>query len=386
LNTDATAGDRSAVAFTVVNPYTTAVLDTLPEAAAAPVIGCGGRSEMMSLLPASVLLNEIPISAHASNQVAHARTAISRVIAGLDPRLVVVVGPCSIHDVFAAFEYGIKLKALADRYSQQLIVVMRTYCEKPRTSVGWKGLIPDPDLNGTHRINKGLRMARRLILELNDMGLPTATEFLDLQIPQYLGDLTSWATIGARTTESQVHRELASGLPMPVGFKNGTDGGYQTAVDAVVTARSSHCFPSVDKHGIATIVHTTGNRSCHVILRGGTRTGPNFDTGHVADVGARLTKAGLPESVMIDCSHANCGKDHTRQKNVVAAICDQISQGSSRIFGAMIESNLVEGRQEYIAGRPAVYGQSITDACVSIHETERLLEQLATAQERRSAQ
>jgi 3-deoxy-7-phosphoheptulonate synthase len=350
-----------------------------------PLVGSETRSEVMSLIPAGILIDEIPIRTPALNLVAQVRTAVSRAIAGLDSRLVVVVGPCSIHDTMSAVEYGIRLKALADRYSSQLIVVMRTYFEKPRTSIGWKGLIHDPDLDGTHRINKGLRMARQLILELNDLGMPTASEFLDPQIPQYLGDLTSWATIGARTTESQVHRELASGLPMPVGFKNRTDGTPQTAVDAVVTARSAHCFPAVGKHGVAAIVRTTGNRSCHVVLRGGSGTGANFSPEHVADVCERLKMTGLPGSVMIDCSHDNCGKDHTRQKDVVASICDQISRGSWRVFGAMLESNLIEGRQQYVAGMPAVYGQSITDSCISIEETELLLERLATAQQKRGA-
>ena len=231
---------------------------------------------------------------------------------GRDPRLVVIAGPCSIHDTKAALEYAERLKPLADRYAGHLIVLMRSYFEKPRTSVGWKGLINDPDLDESFHINKGLRLARKLLLDVNDIGLPTASEFLDTQIPQHIADLTSWVAIGARTTESQVHRELASGLSMPVGFKNGTDGNTQTAVDAVLAARSPHWFPSVTKQGVSAIFQTTGNESCHVILRGGSRTGPNFDAAHVSEVCAKLAAKKLPDTVMIDCSHGNSLKDHTQ--------------------------------------------------------------------------
>jgi 3-deoxy-7-phosphoheptulonate synthase len=264
-----------------------------------------------------------------------------------------------------------------------LIVVMRTYFEKPRTSVGWKGLINDPDLDETFHINKGLRLARKLLLDVNDMGLPTASEFLDTQIPQYIADLTSWVAIGARTTESQVHRELASGLSMPVGFKNGTDGNAQTAVDAILSASAPHWFPSVTKHGVAAIFHTTGNDACHVILRGGTQTGPNYDREHVAKACARLAAKGLRETTMIDCSHGNSLKNHERQIAVAASICEQVASGSWRVFGAMIESHLVAGRQDYEPGKPATFGQSITDACLSFDQTEPLLEQLAAAQQAR---
>ena len=257
---------------------------------------------------------------------------------------------------------------------------MRSYFEKPRTSVGWKGLINDPDLDGSYHINKGLRLARQLLLDVNAMGLPTASEFLDTQIPQHIADLTSWVAIGARTTESQVHRELASGLSMPVGFKNGTDGNTQTAVDAVVAARSPHWFPSVTKQGVSAIFQTTGNDTCHVILRGGTRTGPNYDAEHVGKVCARLAAKGLRETVMVDCSHGNSLKDHAKQAEVAASICEQVASGSWRIFGTMIESHLVEGRQDYAPGQHAIYGQSITDACLSLAQTEPLLEKLATAQ------
>jgi 3-deoxy-7-phosphoheptulonate synthase len=298
---------------------------------------------------------------------------------------VVIAGPCSIHDTKAALDYAARLKALADRYRDHLIVLMRSYFEKPRTSVGWKGLINDPDLDESYRINKGLRLARQLLLDVNDMGLPTASEFLDVQTPQHIADLTSWVAIGARTTESQVHRELASGLSMPVGFKNGTDGNTQTAVDAVLAARSPHWFPSVTKQGVSAIFHTTGNDSCHVILRGGSRTGPNFDAAHVADACAKLASRHLRATVMIDCSHGNSRKDHTRQCVAAAATADQVGSGSWQIFGVMLESNLVEGRQEYVPGAPSVYGQSITDACLSIEQTEPILEQLATAQQRRGA-
>ena len=262
---------------------------------------------------------------------------------------------------------------------------MRAYFEKPRTVVGWKGLINDPDLDQSYHINKGLRLARKLLLDVNDLGLPTATEFLDTQIPQHIADLTSWVAIGARTAESQVHRELASGLSMPVGFKNSTDGSTQAAVDAVLTARSQHWFPSVTKQGVSAIFQTTGNDACHVILRGGTRTGPNYDAVHVAKVCARLAARDLPARVMVDCSHGNSRKDHCRQADAASDLCRQIAEGSQQIFGAMLESNLVEGRQDLVPGRALVYGQSITDACLSLEQTEPLLEQLAQAQRTRSA-
>ena len=337
-------------------------------------------TQVRPLIPPAILLEEIPISERASNVVADTRTAIANVLEGRDPRLVVVAGPCSIHDSKAALEYAERLRTLAVRYGEQLILVMRSYFEKPRTSVGWKGFINDPDLDETFHINKGLRAARKLLLDVNDMGLPTGSEFLDTQIPQHIADLTSWVAIGARTTESQVHRELASGLSMPVGFKNGTDGNTQTAVDAILSARSPHWFPSVTKEGVSAIFQTTGNATCHVILRGGTRTGPNYDAEHVAKVCAKLAAKGLREAVMIDCSHGNSLKDHEKQKDVARSICEQVAAGSGQVIGAMIESHLVAGRQDYVPGRPAVYGQSITDACLSIEQTEPLLEQLATAQ------
>jgi 3-deoxy-7-phosphoheptulonate synthase len=342
-------------------------------------------TQVRPLISPAILLEEMPISERASNVVSNTRVAIADAISGTDPRLVVITGPCSIHDTAAALEYAGRLKRLAERYQDELIIVMRSYFEKPRTSVGWKGLINDPDLDESYHINKGLRLARRLLLDVNDMGLPTASEFLDTQIPQHIADVTAWVAIGARTTESQIHRELASGLSMPVGFKNSTDGTVKTAVDAVLAARSPHWFPSVTKQGVAAIFQTTGNDTCHVILRGGSRTGPNYDAAHVSDASSKLRAAGLREAVMIDCSHGNSEKDHRRQGVVAASVCEQVTAGSRQIFGVMLESHLVEGRQDFKPGEPAVYGQSVTDACLSLEQTEPLLEQLARAQQARSA-
>jgi 3-deoxy-7-phosphoheptulonate synthase len=340
-------------------------------------------TQVRPLVPPAILLEEIPISERASHIVSDTRSAVANVLDGRDPRLVVIVGPCSIHDTKAALEYAEGLHPLARRYANHLIVVMRSYFEKPRTSIGWKGLINDPDLDESFHVNKGLRLARRLLLDVNNLGLPTASEYLDTQIPQHVADLTSWVAIGARTTESQVHRELASGLSMPVGFKNSTDGNMQMAVDAVVTAASPHWFPSVTKQGVSAIFQTSGNDTCHVILRGGTRTGPNYNAEHVSKVCAQLAAKGLRETVMIDCSHGNSLKDHRKQADVAASICEQVASGSWQIFGAMLESNLLEGRQDYVPGQPAVYGQSITDACISLAQTEPILEQLAAAQQKR---
>ena len=339
--------------------------------------------DVRPLVSPAILLEEIPVSDRASNVVADARQTIADSIKGRDPKLIVVVGPCSIHDTKAALEYGERLKRLADRYAESLVIVMRAYFEKPRTVVGWKGLINDPDLDESFHMNKGLRMARRLLLDFNDLGLPTASEFLDTQTPQHIADLTSWVAIGARTTESQIHRELASGLSMPVGFKNSTDGSTQIAVDAVLSAASQHWFPSVTKQGVAAIFQTKGNDTCHVILRGGTRTGPNFDADHIGRVCARQAARGLTPSVMVDCSHGNSLKNLLKQAEVAASLCEQIASGSRQIFGTMIESHLVEGRQDYVPGKPSVYGQSITDACLSLDQTEPLLEQFARAQQAR---
>jgi len=339
--------------------------------------------QVRPLIPPAILLEEIPLTERASNIVADARQTATSIVQGRDTRLIVVVGPCSIHDTASALEYARRLKTLADRYAEHLMLVMRSYFEKPRTVVGWKGLINDPDLDESFHINKGLRLARRLLLDINELGLPTASEFLDVQIPQHIADLTSWVAIGARTAESQVHRELASGLSMPVGFKNSTDGGVDVAIDAVLSARSPHWFPSVTKQGVSAIFQTAGNDACHVILRGGSRTGPNFDAEHIAKVCTKLAARGLADNVMVDCSHGNSRKDHRRQAEVAASISEQIASGSRRISGAMLESHLVEGRQDYVPGQPSVYGQSITDACLSLEQTEPLLEQLSRAQKTR---
>ena len=339
--------------------------------------------DVRPLIPPAILLEELPITERASNVVADTRLAVARIIRGEELRFAVIVGPCSVHDQQAAREYASRLAPLASRYADDLLIVMRAYFEKPRTTIGWKGLINDPDLDESYHINKGLRLARQLLLDINEMGLPTASEFLDLQIPQHIADLTSWVTIGARTTESQVHRELASGLSAPVGFKNSTDGGTQIAVDAVLSARSPHWFPSVTKQGIGAIFQTSGNNDCHVILRGGSRTGPNYEAEHVAKVCAQLRAKNLAASVLVDCSHGNSEKNHLKQAQVAASLCEQLAAGSTQIFGAMLESHLVEGRQEMALGTPAVYGQSITDACLSFAQTEPLLYQLARAARRR---
>ncbi len=289
------------------------------------------------------------------------------------------MGPCSIHDPEAALEYAHGLKKVADEVSEKLIVVMRAYFEKPRTTVGWKGFINDPDLDETCQINKGLRLARKLLVDVNSIGLPTGSEFLDLQIPQHIADVTSWVAIGARTTESQVHRELASGLSMPVGFKNTTEGGLLPAVEAVQAARSSHWFPSVTKQAIGAIFQTAGNQDCHIILRGGSQTGPNYDEESVKRAFDLLNDKQLPARVMVDASHGNSRKDYRRQGEVLREVLRQVKGGSSTVMGVMIESNLVEGRQDFVAGQPLVYGQSVTDSCISLEETRGLLHELASA-------
>jgi 3-deoxy-7-phosphoheptulonate synthase len=337
-------------------------------------------SGVRPLISPAILAEELPVSDAAASIVADTRRAIARVLEQQDDRLIVVVGPCSVHDPLAALQYASRLEPLADRYTDALLIVLRCYFEKPRTTVGWKGLINDPDLDGSFMVNKGLRLARQLLLDVNNLGLPTGSEFLDTQIPQYISDLTSWAAIGARTTESQVHRELASGLSMPVGFKNSTDGNVQPAVDAVVVAASEHWFPGVTKQGVSAVFHTTGNPTCHVILRGGSATGPNYETEHVTRVGELLAARGRPAVVMVDCSHGNSMKDPQRQVAVVESVSRQIENGSRTIIGAMIESHLVGGRQTYQPGQPAQFGQSITDACLSFEETVPLLESLARAQ------
>jgi len=309
--------------------------------------------------------------------VAESRLAVRDIMDGRDDRMLVVVGPCSIHDVSAALEYGQKLAVEAARLKDDLLVVMRVYFEKPRTTVGWKGLVNDPDLDGSFAINKGLRMARGLLRDLVGMGVPCATEFLDTITPQFIADLVSWGAIGARTTESQIHRELASGLSMPVGFKNGTDGNVQIAIDAIRAASHPHHFLSVTKQGVIAIVATRGNDRCHVILRGSNK-GPNFDPDNVTRVAQSLGAAKQPTRLMVDASHGNSNKDHRNQPKVLHALGEQIAEGDDRVFGVMVESHLVEGRQDYKPGS-AVYGQSITDACISWADTVPVLDDLARA-------
>ena len=336
-----------------------------------------------TLLPPGILMEEIPISDVATSTVEHGRRSISNILSGDDDRLVVVVGPCSIHDPKAAIEYAERLKPLADKLHNDLCLVMRVYFEKPRTTVGWKGLINDPNLDGSFQINEGLRAARQLLLDLAGRGMPCATEFLDLITPQFLSDLVSWGAIGARTTESQTHRELASGLSMPIGFKNGTDGGTQIAVDAVMSAAHPHRFVGVTEQGLAAIFETKGNLDCHVILRGG-KTGPNFDGESIKQTAESLKRAELRPCVMVDCSHGNSNKDHRRQAEVARAMASQVARGNHYVIGLMIESNLVEGRQNLGSDpKKLLFGQSITDACMSFDMTVPLLEELAAAVQKR---
>jgi 3-deoxy-7-phosphoheptulonate synthase len=330
------------------------------------------------LISPAILIEELPLSPHGIEVVARARSAASAILRGDDPRLLVIVGPCSIHDPAAAIEYGTKLREAAARFEDDLLVVMRVYFEKPRTTVGWKGFINDPDLDGSFTINKGLRLARRLLRDLAELGVPAGTEFLDTITPQFIADIVTWGAIGARTTESQVHRELASGLSMPVGFKNGTNGDVQIAIDAIRAARHPHHFLSVTKQGISAIVGTTGNQDCHLILRGA-HDAPNYDAASVARAAAQLETAGLPVRVMIDCSHGNSGKDPARQPIVAADIAAQVAGGSLQLLGVMIESHLVGGRQDLGPGRALVHGQSITDACLAWSDTIPVLETLASA-------
>lgn len=331
-----------------------------------------------ALLPPAILHEEIPVTDAASRLILDARVVAERSLFGTDPRLLVVVGPCSIHDPQAGLDYARELKALADRFADDLFLVMRCYFEKPRTTVGWKGLINDPNRDGSFRINQGLRVARRFLADVHDIGLPAATEFLDTTIPQHIADFISWGAIGARTTESQTHRELASGLSMPVGFKNATDGNVQVAIDALKAARQPHWFPGATKDGVSAIVESIGNTSCHVVLRGGSRTGPNYGPEAVRNAAANLLQEGLPHRVMVDLSHANSGKEHQQQMVVGRAVADQLTQPDCPIFGVMIESFLVEGRQD-IQANPLVYGKSVTDACLSLTQTAEVLEDLARA-------
>jgi len=336
-----------------------------------------------ALVSPAVLLEELPVTAAVEALVDGTRRQVDRVLQGRDDRLVVVVGPCSIHDHDAALQYARQLKPLADELAVELIVVMRVYFEKPRTTVGWKGYINDPRLDGSFRINEGLKRARELLLEINAMGLPAGTEFLDLLSPQYISDLIAWGAIGARTTESQSHRQLASGLSCPVGFKNGTDGSVQMAADAVLAAAAPHSFMGMTKMGVAAIFETRGNPDGHIILRGGKL--PNFDAASVAAACAVLRRAGLREQVMVDCSHANSAKQHRRQVEVAADVARQLAGGERRIIGLMVESHLFEGRQDLVAGQPLRPGVSITDACIGWDDTEPLLRGLALAVRQRRA-
>ena len=332
--------------------------------------------------PADVMA-ELPRTDAASQTVTNARTALHEILHGRDDRLAVVIGPCSIHDPEAALDYAHRLAGARARLGGALEIVMRVYFEKPRTTVGWKGLINDPDLDGSFNIDKGLRIGRGLLLAINNLGLPAGCEFLDMTTPQYFADLVGWGAIGARTTESQVHRELASGLSCPVGFKNGTDGNVKIAVDAVLSASQPHHFLAVTKDGRSAIAATTGNDDCHIILRGG--KAPNYDAASVEAAAAELAKAGLPPFLMIDASHANSLKKPENQPRVADEIGAQIAAGDDRIMGVMIESNLVAGRQDLVPGRPLVYGQSITDGCIDWETSLGVLERLAEAVEARRA-
>lgn len=335
-------------------------------------------NQIKELLPPIAVLEKYPATAEASATVFESRQAIHRILVGEDDRLLVVIGPCSIHDVDAALEYGKKLKVLREKYADTLEIVMRVYFEKPRTTVGWKGLINDPHLDNSCQINDGLRVGRKLLLDLNDMGMPTASEFLDMITPQYMADLMSWGAIGARTTESQVHRELASGLSCPVGFKNGTDGTIKVAADAIGAASAAHHFLSVTKLGHSAIVETTGNPDCHIILRGG--RAPNYSAEDVAEVCTALDKAKLPRKIMIDFSHANSSKQYQRQMVVSEDVSAQIAGGQQAIMGVMVESHLVAGRQDLTDDLTQLtYGQSVTDACIGWSDTETMLAQLADA-------
>jgi len=332
-------------------------------------------SAVRALIPPQLLLEEMPMNAPALATVTNARQAIHRVLHGADDRLLAVVGPCSIHDSGAALEYAARLHAAAEHHAADLLIVMRVYFEKPRTTVGWKGFINDPHLDGTFAINEGLKLARKLLLEINRMGLPCGTEFLDLLSPQYISDLIAWGAIGARTTESQTHRQLASGLSCPVGFKNGTDGSIRVAVDALRAAAAPHAFMGMTKTGQAAIFETVGNEDCHVILRGG--KAPNYDAASVEAAAKELAGAGLAPHLMIDFSHANASKQYQKQIEVGRNVAGQLSGGDERIVGVMVESHLNPGRQDLVPGQPLAHGVSITDPCLGWDETAALLETLA---------
>jgi len=340
------------------------------------------------LPPPEHLIRFFPIrGTPAEGLITRTRESIANIMAGRDPRLLVIIGPCSIHDPAAALDYARRLVEQRHRYASTLEIVMRVYFEKPRTTVGWKGLINDPYLDESYRIDEGLRMARQLLIDINRLGLPAGSEFLDVISPQYIGDLIAWGAIGARTTESQVHRELASGISAPIGFKNGTDGNIRIATDAIQAAARGHHFLSVHKNGQVAIVQTQGNRDCHVILRGGKT--PNYDAASVQAACEDLSKAGLPPSLMVDCSHANSSKQHHRQMDVARDVAQQIGAGSRQIFGVMVESHLHEGAQKFTPGKDTVsalaYGQSITDACLGWDDSTQLLDVLSQAVEQRRA-
>lgn len=334
-----------------------------------------------SLITPQALADEFPISAEVAENVTASRKRIEQILSGQDPRLLVIVGPCSIHDIDAAIEYAKKLHELKERHQDRLEIVMRTYFEKPRTVVGWKGLISDPNLDNSCQVNTGIRLARKLLIEVNQIGLATATEFLDMVTGQYIADLISWGAIGARTTESQIHREMASALSCPVGFKNGTDGNINIAIDAIRAAKAQHMFLSPDKNGQMTIYQTSGNPHGHVIMRGGKQ--PNYSAGDLAAACDKLRKFELPEHLVVDFSHGNCQKIHRRQLEVARDIAEQIKDGSTAISGVMAESFLVEGTQKVSPEQPLVYGQSITDPCLGWDDTEQLIEILAQAVEHR---
>jgi 3-deoxy-7-phosphoheptulonate synthase len=337
--------------------------------------------EIKALTTPSVVMGEHPRTLEATRTVTESRTAFHNILRGSDDRLAVVIGPCSIHDPVAALDYADRLVKLRQRLGSSLEIIMRVYFEKPRTTVGWKGLINDPDLDGSFQIDKGLRIARKVLLDINNLGLPAACEFLDMTTPQYIADLVAWGAIGARTTESQIHRELASGLSCPVGFKNGTDGNVRIAVDAVKSASQPHHFMAVTKDGQSAIASTTGNEDCHIILRGG--RAPNYDAASVDAACVDVAKSGLQPLVMIDASHANSSKKPENQPLVVEAIAGQVAAGDNRIIGVMVESNLVAGRQDQVPGKPLTYGQSITDGCIDWDTTVVVLERLALSVEQR---
>jgi len=333
--------------------------------------------ELKELIPPSHLIREFAVSDKAATVVADSRNALHRILHGQDDRMMVVIGPCSIHDTRAAMEYAHRLVAERERFAPELEIVMRVYFEKPRTTVGWKGLINDPYMDNSFRINDGLRTARELLVNINELGLPAGTEFLDMISPQYVADLISWGAIGARTTESQVHRELASGLSCPVGFKNGTDGNIKIAVDAIKAASQPHHFLSVTKGGHSAIVSTGGNEDCHIILRGG--KAPNYDTASVDSACRDVATAGLASRLMIDASHANSSKNPENQVPVCADIAAQVAGGETRIVGVMVESHLVGGRQDLVPGKELTYGQSVTDGCIDWDSSVKVLETLANA-------